>query len=223
MRPEYDALKDVVLLGGGGHAKVVLEAILKYHGEYRVIGITDSDAGKHNQRLMNVPFIGDDGILEELYARGLRKAFISLGTVDNPLPRLYLYKRLKETGFSCINVFHGRSIVSEYVSLGEGNAILAGAVVNAGAAIGNNCILNTGSIVEHDCVIGDNVHVAPGSVISGAVRISGNSFIGAGAVVMQGVSIGEGCTIGAGAVVIRDLPPGSRVAGVPAREIGTRR
>ncbi len=222
MSKQYDSEKDVLLLGAGGHAAVIAEALKKYYRQYNIIGITDSDRKKTGQTVAGIPVIGTDELLEELYKCKIRKAFISVGAVYDLRPRLDLFNLAKKVGFEFINVIHGTSVISGYSELGCGNAVLANTVVNIGARIGNNCILNTGSIVEHQCIIGDNVHIATGSVICGGARIGDNCLVGAGATVIQGVSIGENSIIGAGSVVIGDIPPGAVAVGVPVKIIKKR-
>lgn len=219
---EYDSVKDVLLLGAGGHAKVIIDTLRSYYKNISIIGITEKDQSKLGQTLLNVPILGTDDILQDLYTKGLRKVFISLGTVRNYKPRAYLYKVIKKIGFQCINVIHGTSFLSEYVSLGEGNAVLAGAIINTETQIGHNCIINTGSIVEHECRLGNNIHVGPGAKLSGCVVVEDNCFIGIGANIIQGIHIGENSIIGAGSIVINDIPPNSVAVGIPAKVIKKR-
>jgi len=219
---KYDNVNDLVLIGAGGHALVIIETLIRYYSQYKIIGIADKDQSRIGQSILGIPIIGTDGILESLYKSGIRKAFVSIGAVDNFKPRLNTYNLAVITGFELINVFHGRSVISDQTIIGSGNAVLANAVINTGTKIGNNCIINTGSIVEHQCEIGDNVHIAPGSVVCGGATIASNCLVGAGSTVIQGVRIGENSIIGAGSVVLKDIPPNSVAVGVPARIIGKR-
>ncbi len=209
----------IVLMGAGGHAKVIIEIIRKYHPAFHIVGITDKDEAKIGQSVLGVPVIGTDDILVELAGKGVRKALITLGMVESFQPRLKLYRKARESGFELVSVVHGASVVSDSAEFGDGNALMAGSIINAGVRVGSNCILNTGCIIEHDCILGNNIHVAPGATLSGGVTIGDNCLIGAGAVVIQGIRIGENCIIGAGSAVVRDIPPNSVVAGVPARHI----
>lgn len=206
----------VVLIGGGGHCKVVIDAIKKQN-KYDIVGITDKK--NMGSKILDVPVIGHDDILNQLLNKGVTNALITVGSVKNNIPRLNLYNELCKLGFDFVNVIHPKAIMGEEVVLGKGNVVLAGCIINSCAVIGNNCIINTGSIVEHDCVIGDHVHIAPGAKVAGGVKIGKASYIGLGANVIQGIKIGENCIIGAGAVVINDIPDNSLAVGIPAKVI----
>lgn len=101
--------------------------------------------------------------------------------------------------------------------MGDGIAVMAGAVINAEARIDDFSIINTHASVDHDCWIGEGAHVCPGSTLAGNVRVGSLAFIGAGATVIPGTTIGQDATIGAGACVLRDVPDGASAWGVPAR------
>lgn len=218
---KYDE-RDVLLIGGGGSAKVVIDCFYSSNSDLRLIGILDSDTAKLNSTLLGVPFIGTDDELEKLYSRGVRKAFISLGTVGNYKPRLYLYNKLKSLGYTLVNIIHPNAIISKHITLGEGNVIMPGAIINVNANIGNNCIINSGSIIEHDTVICNNVHIAPGVRIAGNVTVGENSMIGIGSTIIQGIKIGSNVLVGANSTVIRDIDSDVIAVGCPAKIIRKR-
>lgn len=206
----------VVLTGGGGHCKVVIDAIKK-EGIYEIFGITDlKNTGNY---ILGVKIIGTDDILEQLLYKGITNALITLGNLKCNTCRVNLFNKLCELGFSLINVLHPGAIIGEEVSLGKGNVILAGSIINSCTSIGDNCIINTGSIVEHDCIVESHVHISPGVKLAGGVKVGESTHIGMGANVIEGVAIGENCIIGAGAVVISDIPDNSMAVGVPAKVI----
>lgn len=209
-------MKKIVLIGGGGHCKVVID-IIKNIREYDIVGITEKkiDADK----VLDVPIIGDDSVLKNIYKSGVEYAFISLGAIDNVKLREKLYKKVKNIGFKVPKLIHKSAVVSPYAKIGEGTCVMAGAVINAGVKVGNNSIINTGSIIEHDCIIGDNVQISPGAILAGNIKVKNNSLIGMGSNIIQGVTIGENVTIGAGAVVINDIPDNLVAVGMPAKII----
>ncbi len=219
MVKDYNKSTPIILIGAGGHSLVIIDIIKTYYNDLDIIGVLDKDILKRGAYIDGINIIGSDDELLELKNNGIEHAFISIGLLYNFKPRMDIYTNLKNMGFKIPNLIHGKCVVPGNVQMGDGNAVLALSVINAGSRIGSNCIINTGSIVEHETCIGDNVHVAPGAIICGGVQIGSNSLIGAGSTIIQGVKIGENTIIGAGSVVTRDIPAFSKVAGVPARII----
>lgn len=209
-------MTQVVGLGAGGHAKVVIE-ILRLMGEYEIVGLLDPKRQLWGTEVLGIPVIGDDGLLPKLYSDGVRCAFIGVGHVGDAQPRKRLYEMVRAQGFRVVQAIHPQAIVSPSVEIGHGATIMAGAIINAGARLGKNVIINTGAIVEHDCVIGDHVHIATGARLAGGVYVGTQAFIGMGCSIVQNVRVGCNAVVGAGAVVIEDVPDDVTVVGVPAR------
>lgn len=206
-------MKKIVLVGGGGHCKVIIDLLQKMK-EYQIVGITEKDIKV--EKVLDIPVIGDDIILEELYNKGVNYAFISLGAIDNLLRRKALFEKVKTIGFQFPVLIHPSAIISQYAKIGEGSCLMAGAIVNADAQIGENAIINTGTIIEHDCIVGNNVQISPGAILAGQVEVKDNTFIGMGCKIKQGITIGENTIIGAGSVVTKNIPANSVAYGVPA-------
>lgn len=205
----------VIVLGGGGHAKVLIDA-LKLCGT-RIIGVVDPAPHAPNAAILGVPVLGGD---EVVYAKDPSEVLLvnALGTVTVSDRRRQLFAGFKQRGFSFASVIHPSSVVAADAVLGEGVQIMAGAVLQAGCRIGENSIVNTRASLDHDCLIGPHVHISPGVTLSGQVVVGEGSHIGTGATVIQGMTIGEGCLVAAGAVVVKPLKAGARARGVPARE-----
>lgn len=211
-------MKDkIILLGGGGHAKVLIDLIM-IDGRYEIIGILDSQP-KIRSLVKDIPVLGDDDLLADLYKKGVNKACIGIGSVKDNTRRKRLYERVKQYNFSVPCLIHPSAIMSENAKVSEGVQIMAGVVIQTDCMIGENTIINTGAIVEHDCSIGKHVHICPGVIISGGVSICDNAFVGVGATIIHGIKIGEGVLIGAGSVVVNDVSDGMTVMGVPARMV----
>lgn len=206
----------VVGLGAGGHAKVVIE-ILRLEGEYQLVGLLDPKPDLRNELIACVPVMGGDEQLSKLKERGVEFFFVGLGSVSDMKPRRRLYEFALDQGLQPVAAIHPSAVVSASATLGMGPTIMATAVINASARLGDNVIINTGAIVEHDCVVGNHVHIATGARLSGGVIVGDETHIGAGAVVRHCMRIGTGSLVGAGAVVVEDVPDGQIVVGNPAR------
>ena len=210
-------MEEIVLIGGGGHCKVIIEAILAAK-KYDIIGIIDS--GNSTIRyLMGVPVIGGDNYLKRCFRKGVKFCFISVGSVGNPASRIRLYNKAKKIGFKFPNIIHPNAMISKFAVLGEGNYIAPGVIINTGAVIGNHCIINTGAIIEHDCRVGDFVHVAPGTKISGGVELKRYSHIGTGSSIREYLNIGENSIIGVGSVVVKDIGDNIVAYGNPCAKV----
>lgn len=196
----------IVLLGGGGHALVVMEAA-QAEG-LACAGFYDDSATCVLSRRTGLARLGG---LEALRAAPQEAWILALG--DLALRRR-LIASLGTRG--AMALAHPRSFVSPSAALGSGALVGAEACVQAYATIGAHAIINTGAIVEHECEIGENAHVAPGATLGGNVSVGADTLVGIGAAVLPGVRIGARCVIGAGATVVRNVPDGATVVGTPA-------
>lgn len=208
----------VIGLGAGGHAKVVIEALLS-RNEYDLVGLLDPDETLHGHKILNIVLIGSDDQLPALIQQGVTKFFVGVGSVGDASVRRRLFVLGKTYGLEPLIIIHPHAVVSPSAHLGEGTVVFAGAVINAEARIGENVIINTGAIVEHDCVIGDHAHIATGARLAGAVTVGEGAHIGAGATVRQGIKIGVNAIVGIGAAVVKDVADGSTVIGVSAKPL----
>lgn len=193
--------KKIVLLGGGGHCKVVIDAI-KCGKKYDIYGIVDPKL-KKGEKVLGVPVVGSDSELKDIFKKGIKDALITVGSVGDPTVRKKLHSLAKSIGFDFPTVVHPKAVVADDVKIGKGTFVAASVTINSGTSIGDNAIINTSSSIDHDCVIGDFVHVAPGAVLSGGVKVGRDTHIGTGANVVHSVSIKEKSFIKAGSLVAR--------------------
>lgn len=206
--------KKILLIGGGGHCKSVLDTLYR-SSLYEEIGIVDVPEAI-STKILDADIIGTDKDLPSLYKQGYQNAFVTVGSVGNPTLRVKLYNQLIKIGFYIPNIIDPSAIVSPYVTIGNGNFIGKNTIVNADVTIENGIIINTSSIIEHDCKVKSFSHLSPNSVVCGHVKIGENVHIGAGATVIQNVEITDNVIIGAGSVVVRSISEEGTYYGIPA-------
>lgn len=200
----YDS---VIVIGGGGHAKVVIDCI--QCAEDNVVGILD-DALEVGTKIFGIPVLGK---LKSWKNHKDKKFIIAIG---NNEVRRSIAERMNADWYTAI---HPSAILSKYASVGAGSVVMPRAVINAGATVGRHCIINTGAIVEHDNNLGDYVHISPNVALGGNVTVGDRTHIGIGTCVRNNIVICDGCTVGAGAVIVKNITEKGTYVGVPARRI----
>ncbi|MBC7783978.1 MAG: hypothetical protein H7144_09065, partial [Burkholderiales bacterium] len=158
---------DTVIIGAGGHGKVVLD-ILQTEGKHRVVGFLDADASLAGTMVAGVPVIGGINQLLRLKSQKVRAALIAIG--DNRVRQQYAREAI-DAGLELITAIHPRASVARSAVIGRNVVIAMNASVCADARIGDSAIVNTSAIVDHECVVGEAVHVCPGAALAGRVRI----------------------------------------------------
>jgi sugar O-acyltransferase (sialic acid O-acetyltransferase NeuD family) len=207
---------DLVLVGGGGHARACLD-VIRAEGRFRVVGIVDKPE-LLGTTVLGVPVIGADEDLPALTARGL-SFLVALGQIRTPEPRMRLYATLKQLGAALPTIVAPMAHVAPDAEVGEGSIVMHMAVIGPGSRVGVNCIVNSRALVEHDARVGDHCHIATGALVNGGCLVADEVFIGSGAVLRQGIRIGKRAVVGMGAVVAGDLADHEMLRSV-ARENG---
>jgi sugar O-acyltransferase (sialic acid O-acetyltransferase NeuD family) len=200
----------ILLLGAGGHAKVVFDAIQASHPEPVQVTVVDDNPALVGQAFFGTRVQRGD-VFEQIDAV---RFHVAIGCNE---VRRSVFERLRARGGVPLIVVHPRAHVSRHARVGQGSFLAAGCIVAPASRLAEGVIVNHAAVVDHDCIIGAFTHIAPNVTIGGNVRIGDNVLVGAGAVILPGVSIGDGCTIGAGAVVIADVMAARTVVGVPGR------
>jgi len=205
----------IVIVGGGGHAKVII-SILKKQKEYKIVGYTDiSDNGL----ILGIPFLGGDEKLQEFFDSGIRNAAIGIGQIKSTVNRERVAELLKNIGFKLPSIISPDCTINEDVVIGDGTAVMDGVIINSGSRIGEFSILNTNSSIDHDCSIGSFTHIAPGVTLSGNVRVGDKVLIGAGSNIIQQTEIPDGTIISAGSSVQKSIKIPGIYRGIPAKLI----
>ena len=203
--------KNLILIGGGGHCKSVIEAAES--AGYSILGVLDmpDEVGKE---ILSTKVIGTDDDIPQYVDKA--EFVITVGFIKNPNTRIKLYNKVKEAGGKLATIIASTAHVSKYAIIGEGTVVMHQAFVNAGANIGANCIINTFSNIEHDAVVGDQCHISTGTMVNGDCKVGDRCFIGSQSVLANGTSIADDIVVGAGSFVRKSLCRKGIYSGNPA-------
>jgi sugar O-acyltransferase (sialic acid O-acetyltransferase NeuD family) len=193
-------MKNIILIGAGGHCKSCVDVIEK-EKKYKIVGLIDN---KKKGFFLKYKILGKDKELKNF--RALAKyALVTVGQIKDFSIRLKLFIRAINYNFVLPSIVSPLSSVSKYSLIKEGSIIMNRCIVNAHSVIGKNCIINTGAIIEHDVSIGNNCHISTGVIVNGEVKIGNNTFIGSGTVIKNKVKIGSNCIIGMKKVIKNNI------------------
>jgi sugar O-acyltransferase (sialic acid O-acetyltransferase NeuD family) len=177
---------EILLIGGGGHCKSVID-VIEQENKYKIVGIIDKKE-LIGQRILGYKVIGCDDNLSELFQK-YKCAIVTLGQIKSNSLRVKLFNTLKKIGYKLPIIVSPLAYVSKYAKIKYGTVIMHQALVNANAKIGKNCIINTKTLIEHDVIIEDNCHISTGAIINGGVIVKENTFIGSNATSKEYIEI----------------------------------
>lgn len=186
-------MKKLLILGAGGHGKVVAE-VAEAVAQWGEIAFLDDRADTNHGTSAVVGKLEDVHLFVDEYKHG----FVAIGNNEQ---RLELIEQLTYLGYDIPVIIHPRSYVSKYSTIGKGTVILPGAVVNTNTVLGKGCIVNINACIDHDCKIGDGVHISSGAVVRSMVNIGRVSLIGARSCIRAGTSLAEKFILSDGDVV----------------------
>lgn len=204
--------RPLILIGGGGHCKSVIEGAES--AGYEIKGILDMPDEVDKEVLPGHKVIGTDDEIPQYVEEC--DFIITVGFIKNPALRIKLYNKVKAAGGRLATIIASTAHVSKYAELGEGTVIMHQAFVNAGAKIGDNCIINTFVNIEHDAEVGNQCHISTGTMVNGECKIGENCFIGSQSVCANCIEIASDIIVGAGSVVRKSIRVKGIYAGNPA-------
>jgi len=194
---------DILLIGGGGHCKAVID-VIEAANAWRIAGIVEAP-GSDVRDVLGYPVVGHDDKLDALFAH-CQNALVTVGQIKTPNVRMRLFARLREIGFSLPTIVSPLARVGRGATIGEGTVLMHFAQIGPDARVGANTIVNSRALIEHDAVVGDHCHVATSAVVNGATRVGNGTMIGSGAVCREGIAIGEHVLIPMGSRVRKSVP-----------------
>lgn len=206
----------VMIFGAGTLGLTALD--LFQRNNVVVYGLLDDNKELHGREFGEVSVLGetdDDGFLKLIGHKCEAFIAISDGRVRKRLVKMLNERRKVQP----VNAIHDTAILSRLATLGHGNLIASGVMINPFAEIGHHCILQSGVIVDTKAKLGDYVQIGTGSVINSAVTIEDGTFVGSGATLVAGITIGKNARIGVGSVVVENVDAGATVFGNPAKKL----
>jgi sugar O-acyltransferase (sialic acid O-acetyltransferase NeuD family) len=198
-------MKNIVLIGGGGHCVSCIDVIEK-EKKFKIYGIVDSK----KKISLKYKRIASDKDLKKI-SKIVKNAIITVGQIIDPSVREKIFKQLINLKFNLPSIISPLAYVSKNSFVGAGSIIMHRALVNANAKIGKNCIINTGAIIEHDAVIEDNCHISTGAIVNGGTTIERNSFIGSGSVIKQQIKVGKNSFVNANLFIKKTIKSNSKI------------
>ncbi len=203
----------IILIGGGGHCKSVID-VIELHQTYEIAGIIDQDS-MIGSEISNYKIIGSDIDLP-LISKTYSNFMITVGQIKSNAIRTKIFENLQPLKINMPVIVSPLGHVSDISQIGDGTIIMHFAIVNSHAKVGKNCIINSRALIEHDCIIGDHTQISTGAIVNGNVKVGNHCFIGSGAILVQGIEIPDHTIIAAGAVVTKSILQSGIYAGVPA-------
>lgn len=203
--------KNLILIGGGGHCKSVIE--VAESAGYTIVGILDrpEEVGK---KVLAYEVIGVDDDIPHYVDKA--DFVITVGFIKNPSLRIKLYNKVLQAGGKLATLIASTAHVSKYAKLGAGTVVMHQAFVNAGAVIGDNVIINTFANIEHDAHIGNQCHISTGAMVNGDCVVGDNCFIGSQSVLANAISICSDVVVGAGSLIRKSIVQAGIYSGNPA-------
>ncbi len=206
----------IILIGGGGHCKSVIE-IIESENKFKIAGLVDTKE-KLNIEVSGYKILWNDDEIETLVKQNYN-FIITLGFIRSADLRAKLFNKLLSLNAHMPAIISPIALVSKRAVIGKGTVVMHQAHINSGAKVGSNCIINSKALLEHDVEVGANCHISTNAVINGETKIGDAVFIGSGSVINNNLIIGSNIIIGSGSVVTKSLPHAGTFAGNPLRAI----
>jgi len=191
-------VKEIILIGGGGHCKSVID-VIEQEGKFQIVGIVDKSE-LLGTNVLGYQIIGNDSDLGDL-SKKYKYALVTVGQIKSPLLRIKLFDLAKTAGFILPSIISPNAYVSQHASIGNGVIVMHDALINANTTIGDNCIVNSKALIEHDCQVSEHCHISTSATINGGVIVESGCFIGSGATTKELITIKKNSFIKAGSLV----------------------
>ncbi len=198
----------MIIAGAGGLAAQLFDDLVAINAQDVVFwSETKTKYGFIEERF---PIIKSDEEIIDYFNKESKSFLLCVSSIEN---RKILSEKFKHLGGKAISFISPNSIISKYITVGQGTLIMSRVEIEAGVIIGEQCLINKTANIGHGCVIGSNCEVAPGVILTGEVELGENTYIGTRAIVLPKIKIGKNAVVAAGSVVKKNVPDYAVVAG----------
>lgn len=201
--------RELIIYGGGGHGKSLID-LIRSQSLYHIHGVVD-DGLKPGEKILDIPILGGNEVLPELFNQGIRQAVNAVGGIGDITSRMKVFHLIAENQFTCPTVTHPSAVIEVSAEISSGVQVFSQAYIGSQSKVGFGAIINTAAVVSHDCILGDFVNLSPGVLLAGGVIIGKSTLIGMGVTINLEVTVGENVRIGNGATIKADVPDNSLV------------
>ncbi len=190
--------KQCIVIGAGGHAVVVADALQEMGLE--VVAFLEKDtANKKDSQLVGLPVLISESALAN-FEQSQVHLVNGIGDIQN---RKQVQLGLVQKGWTFTGLIHPTAVISKFSEVATDAQIHANAVVQANTKIGNGVIINSNVVIEHDCTVGEWTHIAPSAAICGGCVVSSECLVGSNATLVPFQTVEKGSLVRAGQLLVR--------------------
>ncbi|MBR1785727.1 MAG: hypothetical protein IJ756_00980 [Paludibacteraceae bacterium] len=208
-------MKEKIVIVGGGSFVCNLINYIESMNEFDIVGYTDLH---DNGIFYDVPYLGTDDILLELFSKGVHFAAIGIGNhLNDTRLKQKVFAHLKVIGYELPVIKGQYVVVHKGVEIGEGTILRDGAIVQSNCKLGKCVMIGDRAVIAHDTSIGDFSQVVTGGNIGRGIKIGKSVFMGFNTIVTNDLTIVDNCIIGANSLVNKDCLIEGKYIGTPAK------
>lgn len=207
-------MRDLVIIGAGNVGGFLAYNQNLFAEQFNVLGFLDDDANKQGKELYGLKVIGNT---EQLFAMD-KKVAVAIG-IAFPKAKRKVFEKVKDNGNDFPSFVSRNAWLSNTVRVGKGVILYPGVSINYQTTVHDFVIMNMNCAIGHDCTIGSFSALAPGVNLGGFTILEEGVDMGIGSATKQNIVVGKDAIVGGQAMLVKNVPAGSKVAGIPAKEI----
>ncbi len=207
-------MTDLIIIGAGNVGGFLAYNQNLFAEQYNLLGFLDDDANKLGKEFYGLKVLGNT---EHLFALD-KKVAVVIG-IGFPNAKRKVFAKIKDNGNDFPSFIAGNAWLSNTVTTGKGVILYPGVSINYETVVEDFVIMNMNCAIGHNCTIGKFSALAPGVNLAGFTKLEEAVDMGIGSATKQNINVGSNAIVGGQAMLVKNVEPGTKVAGVPARVI----